>query len=171
MKILKYAGITIASLLVIFLGVGWFIPSYEYSVRVAVNAAPEKCWEVLHDTSRMKKWLPGFVSLKLTEGEYLQPGSVYEVILVQDKVYRMQETLTEINPPRGSAYVLTNDVMKSEYNFKLSGSSGQTEIVAQYIVTGNNLIWRSILWLSKSYLQKNAQGQLDSLKVEIETSN
>jgi carbon monoxide dehydrogenase subunit G len=171
MKVLKYTGIAIALVLVIFLGTGLFIARFGYGASVQVNATPEKCWEVLHDTSRMKKWIPGFVSLTLTQGEYLQAGSVYEIILVQDKMYRMQETLTEVNPPKEATYVLVNDVMKSEYGFQLIESPVQTEIRMQYMVTGNNLIWQSILLLSKSHLQKNAQGQLDSLKVEIETGD
>ena len=171
MKILKYTGITITLLIVLFLGVGLFIPRFEYSASTQVNINPEKCWTILHDTTRMKKWLPGFVSLTLTKGEYLQVGSVYEIVLLQDKLYRMQETMKAVNPPQWVSFVLINDVMKSEYSFRLTGNSTQTEIQSHYTVTGNNLIWRSILLLSKSYLQKNAQDQLDSLKAVIETGN
>jgi carbon monoxide dehydrogenase subunit G len=171
MKILKYTGITIIILLVLFLSIGQFFPRFEYSANTQVKTNPEKCWTVLHDTTRMKKWLPGFVSLTLTKGEYLQVGSVYEIVLLQDKLYRMQETLTAVDPPQWVSFVLVNEVMKSEYSFRLTGNSMQTEIQTHYTVTGNNLIWRSILLLSKSYLQKNAQDQLDSLRVEIETGN
>ena len=171
MKILKYAGIALVAILVLFLSVGLFIPRFEYSAGVLVNAAPEKCWTIMNDTTKMKKWIPGFVSFTLVNGEYLQAGSTYEIVLNQDKVYRMQETLKEVNPPQWAAFELHNEVMKSEYGFRLTVNASQTEIQAQYAVTGNNLIWRSILLLSKSYLQKNTQEQLNSLKAEIESGS
>ncbi|HRI80473.1 MAG TPA: SRPBCC family protein [Cyclobacteriaceae bacterium] len=171
MKILKYSVIVIVVILILFFSIGLAIPNFEYSTRVQVHAAPEKCWKVMHDTSRMKKWLQGFVSLTLIRGENFQPGSLYEIVLVQDKEYRMQETIKEVRPPEWVAYLLSNDVMISDYNFKFTGDPRHTEIEAHYSVSGKTFVWRSVLWLSKSMLQSKAQEQLNLLKAEIETGS
>lgn len=169
MKIVKYAGIALGALVVAFICLGLFVPAFEYSSSVRVNAPVEKCWSVLHDTSRMKKWMPGFVRLTLKRGEPMSPGATYEIVIRQDKLYVMSEILKEVRVPEFATYELTNDVMKSEYDFKLISKNSQTEITSHYKVTGNNLIWKSILLLSKSYLQSESQKELVLLKIEIES--
>lgn len=169
MKILKYLGIVMLTLVLAFLSLGFFVKSFEYSTSTSVVAPPEKCWVVLHDTTRMKTWMHGFKRVELKSGQDMQPGAVYEITVVQDKRYIMRETLKEVKAPTFAAYELTNEVMKSDYNFTLVSRNGMTEITSHNRVAGNNLIWRSILFLSKSYLEGSSQTQLDLLKLEIET--
>ncbi|MBY0436337.1 MAG: SRPBCC family protein [Cyclobacteriaceae bacterium] len=169
MKILKYIGITVLSLVAIFIAVGLAVPSFSYEASVVVNAPPQKCWSVLHDTSRMKRWMNGFQRLTLTSGEWMKPGSSYEIVLQQDKLYAMPEKLIDLKEPEWATFQLTNDVLTSDYTFRLTGQGLKTEIRAAYKVTGTNILWRSILFLSKSYLQKEAQKQMDLLLLEIET--
>lgn len=169
MKILKYAGITVVALVISFFGLGLFVPSFDYASVVTVNASPENCWAALQDSSRMKNVMPGLVRITLKRGEHLKAGAEYEIVIRQDKIYIMQETLKEVRPPEWAAYELTNDVMTSVYHYQLIPKSSQTEIHNLYQVTGNNLVWKSILFLSKSYLQQASQLQLDMLKKEIES--
>ena len=169
MKILKYLGIVMLALFLVFLSLGFFAKSFEYSTSISVMAPPEKCWVILHDTTRMKTWMHGFKRLELKSGKDMQPGAVYEITVVQDKRYVMRETLKEVKAPTFAEYELTNEVMKTEYNLTLVSRNGMTEITSHNRITGNNLIWRSILFLSKSYLEGASQTQLDLLKLEIET--
>lgn len=169
MKILKYIGITVLGLVAIFIAVGLAVHSFSYEASVVVNAPPQKCWSVLHDTSRMNRWMNGFQRLTLTSGEWMKPGSSYEIVLQQDKLYIMPEKLIDLKEPEWATYQLTNDVLTSDYTFRLTGQGLKTEIKAAYKVTGTNVIWRSILFLSKSYLQQEAQKQMDLLLLEIET--
>ena len=171
MKILKYLGIVITILLVVFLSLGLAIPSFDYTSVVLINASPEKCWAVLHDTSRMKKWMPGFERPTLKSGVHFQTGAVYELIIRQEERYVMREVVKAVKMPERSSYELTNDILKSEYDFNLVPKGSKTQIITHYHITGNNLIWKSIFALSKSYLQKGSQTQLDLLKVEIETGD
>jgi len=169
MKILKYAGLTIVALVVSFLGLGLLIPSFDYTSTVTVQATQEACWRVLHDSVRMKNVMPGLVRMTLLSGDHMQAGAEYEIVIRQDKLYIMRETVKEIRPPVWIAYELTNDVMVSAYDYELIQNSSQTEIKNHNHVTGKNLIWKSILYLSKSYLKTASQSQLDALKKEIES--
>ncbi len=116
----------------------------------------------------MSEWMDGFESLTLKSGEHLAVGSNYEIIINSDnKRMVMQEQLLQIKAPEKITYQLDNDVLKSEYSFSFVGTE-TTMITSHYKVTGINLIWRSILFLSKSYMISQSQAQLDGLKKVIE---
>ena len=171
MKIVKYAGITIIVLLLIFFSLGVIKPSFEYSSTVTILAPPQQCWNAIHDTIGMKKWMPDFRKLTLKSGTHLQAGASYEIIFQQDERYVMQETIEEIRPAEYISYELTNDVMTMNYNYTFTSKGNTTEISNLNKVTGNSLFWKSILFLSKSHIQTVSQEQLESLKLYIETKD
>ena len=168
MKVLKIIGIVLAAIIIAALSLGLIVPSYEYESTVQVNASPEKCWKVFHDTKQMNKWMGGFESLTLKKGDSMTVGSQYEIVMNgHDKRMVMNETITEINAPTKVSYELNNDVLKSEFTFSFEGSSSTT-ITSRYKVSGNNILWKSILFLSKSYMTNASQSQLLLLKKAIE---
>ena len=171
MKIAKYLGAVLLVLGILFLSLGLAVPTFDYSSSVTINAPIEKCWTVLQDTSRMKRWVEGFERMTLREGEAGKSGAVYELVIQQDKLYVMQETVKELRAPELASFELANDVMRSKYEFKLSGEGSRTRITSVYHIEGNNMIWKSILFVSKSYLQTGSQNQLDLLKIEIESGD
>ena len=170
MKILKISAVIIGTLLVVFFLVGVFFPQFEYQGHVTVKATAAKSWQVFNDTTLHKKWIEGFKSLTLKEGSALQPNAVYEIVIADNsEVYVMKEKIISIAPPSFVSFELTNEVMQSAYDFSfVEGSDGTTEITSRYTVTGNNLLWRSVLFISKSYLRSSNQQQLEALKKVIE---
>lgn len=168
MKVLKIIGIVLAAIIILSLSVGIIVPSYDYKVTVQVNATPEKCWKVFHNTKLMSKWMQGFESLTLKKGDSLTVGSQYEIVIYgHDKKMVMNETITDVNAPVKVSYELINDVLKSEMTFSFDGNSATT-MSSHCKVTGNNILWRSILFFSKSYMTKASQSQLTALKKVIE---
>jgi uncharacterized protein YndB with AHSA1/START domain len=169
MKIIKIILAALAGIVLLFLSIGLLFPSYEYQSSIAVNASPEKCWAAYHDTTKMRQWLDGFKSLTLKNGEPLSSGSLYEIVITEDD-HRMvmSEKIIEVNAPTKVSYELNNDVLKSEFSFSFEGTSSTT-ITTKYKITGNNVLWKSILLLSKSYMTGEAQKQLNGLKKVIET--
>lgn len=112
--------------------------------------------------------MDGFESISLKSGEHLVVGSTYEIIVNSDNErIVMQEKLLQIKAPEKITYQLDNDVLKSEYIFSFEGAE-TTTITSRYKITGANLIWRSVLFLSKSYMANQSQAQLDGLKKVIE---
>src|SRR5882724_612658 len=111
MKIAKIIGATLAGIVLMFLSLGLLFPSYEYQSSIVVNASPEKCWVVYHDTKKMNEWLEGFESLTLKSGEPLAAGSTYEIVVTDDG-HRMvmNEKIIEVNAPTKVSYELNNDV-------------------------------------------------------------
>jgi carbon monoxide dehydrogenase subunit G len=168
MKTLKIIFLSLLGIIIAFLGLGLLFPSYEYQRSAEVNASPEACWAAFHDTKRMDKWLKGFESLTLTKGAAMAPGSIYEIV-INDDGHRMvmSEKIIQMNAPTKASYELNNDVLKSEFSFSFEGSA-TTTITCTYKITGNNVLWKSILLVSKSYMTNSAQQQLDALKEVIE---
>lgn len=169
MKALRITGISLLSIVVVFFLVGLLVPSYEYESSIEVSASPEKCWKTFHNVKLMNQWIPGFESLTLKGGDSLAVGSQYEIIITEDD-HRMvmSEKITEVNAPSRVSYELNNDVLKSEFSYSFEGTS-PTTIKGHYKVTGNNVVWRSILFLSKSYMTGATDNQLASLKKVIES--
>ena len=168
MKIVKIILVTLAGIVLLFLSLGLLFPSYEYQTTIVVNASSEKCWATYHDTKKMGEWLDGFESLTLKSGEQLAAGSTYEIVVTDDG-HRMvmNEKILEVNAPTKVSYELNNDVLKSEFSFSFEGTTSTT-VTSKYKITGNNTLWKSILFLSKSYMTGEAQQQLEGLKKVIE---
>lgn len=165
LKIILFAG---AGLVLIFFSLGLIFPSYEYESSVMVKASPEKCWIVFHDSKKMSEWMDGFESLTLKNGEPMTPGSLYEIVVNDhNKRIVMSEKLIEVNAPTRVSYELNNEVLKSESSFSFEGTASTT-IVSHYKITGNNILWKSILFASRSYMTRSGQEQLESLKKVIE---
>jgi uncharacterized protein YndB with AHSA1/START domain len=143
-------------------------PTYQYEASIEVNGPVEKCWSAFHNINKMKQWMKGFESLTLKSGDSLAVGSVYEIV-VSDDGHRMvmTEKLTAVHAPTRISYELHNDVLQSKYSFSFEGNS-TTKITSHYEITGNNIFWKSILFLSKSYMKGAAVEQLSSLKKVIE---
>lgn len=169
MKILKILGIAIALLIAAFLIIGIAVPSFEYGSAITVHSTQQRCWEIFHDTLEMKSWNASFKSLTLKEGTYFQPGSTYELIMKDgEEQMVMTETITSIDPPRKVSYAMTNDVLQSEFSYAFETLGDSTKIESRYKVAGNNILWRSILYISKSYLNDTSEAQLRALKKHIE---
>jgi len=169
MKIVKIILVTLAGIILLFLSLGLLFPSYEYQSSIVVNASPEKCWTVYHNTKKMGSWLEGFESLTLKSGELLATGSTYEIVVTDDG-HRMvmNEKIIEVSAPTKISYELNNDVLKSEFSFSFEGTTSTT-ITSRYKIKGNNILWKSILFLSKSYMTSEGQKQLEGLKKVIES--
>jgi len=169
MRFLKILGISIAVLIIAFLIVGIAVPTFEYGSSITVNSPRQHAWDVFHNTTQTKSWNAGFASLKLREGEFFQPGSSYELIMVDGSERMiMTENITSISPPYQISYLLNNDVLQSEFQYTFEALGDSTRIESRYKITGNNLIWKSVLFLSKSYLNSASEEQLRAFKKYIE---
>jgi len=171
MKLLKYFGIFLIVVLVAFLLVGIFAPTFTYESRVVVNAPVEQSWAVFSDPSRMGEWLVGFKSIETVSGQPDSVGSKYKMVFEENgRLMKMTETVTAIKPNELFAFTLDARPMIDKVEVRFSGDGEKTEIVAMNHIEGKNLIWKSILRLSKSNMKKRGQEVYNKLKNLIEAS-
>jgi uncharacterized membrane protein len=169
MRIFKYVAMVLVALLVIFFAIGLFNPEVKYSNKIVINASPAKSYSVFMDTTRMKEWMPGYSSFTLLEGKAMEKGSKWKLVLLQDgQEYEMNETITTLIPDVQYSFDLENAVLRNSIDMYFIAKAGQTELVSNNKVRGNNIMWRSLFILFKPKLHEQSQLMYEELKKTIE---
>lgn len=170
MRVLKIIIISLIALVVFFFTIGAVFPSFEYTNKVTINAPKEACWEMLTNPTTLHRWMAGLDTYKLIEGEHLKAGGEYAMVIMEGtEKMEMTQKIEGVNAPSSIHFILTNDVLTSDYTYSLEEIDGKTTLLAKYKITGNSTIWSSVLRLSKSYMSGENQKQLNNLKALIES--
>ena len=171
MKIFKYLALFFLLLIASFFILGLVTPSVVYENKVTVNAPIEKAFALFMDTTKMKEWIPGFVSIKNDSGDLTTPGSKLHLVLLQEEQkYEMTEVVTTYKPNQQYSYLLENAVLRNNVDIRFKAIGNQTEIKAHNYVRGNSIIWRSIFFFYKKEFFDQGQKTVDDLKKMIENS-
>lgn len=171
MKKILFGFLAVIAIAVIFLlVVGWTNPNFEYGNSIVINRPPATCYNILTDTVQMRKWMPGFKSQKLLSGTDKTAGAEYEFVLHDSEKMTMHQRVIEWKAPEKMSYELSNDVLTSTYSYELSGDS-QTTLTTSYVVEGNNVFMKAILYFSRSYLKDQDLKTLESFKNAAESQN
>lgn len=169
MKILKIVLVVIGTLLGGFLLLGVFCTECTYETEAHFDKSPQEVWDVLNDQSQLGQWLDGFESIELTGGTDKSVGAQYKIIFKQeDETIEIIENVTEYTPPSTLAYSITNDVLTGNKKFALTQDGNGTKLVASVVFSGTNIIWRSILCLSRGSISDNEKTQLQKLSILID---
>lgn len=170
MRIIKIIFISLIALVAFFFTLGAIFPTFEYTNKVTINAPKEACWEMLTNPTTLHRWINGLETYKLIGGEHLKAGGTYSMVIVDgSEKMEMNQKIEEVNAPSTIRYILTNDVLTSDYTYSLQEMDGKTTLLADYIVTGNSIIWSSVLHLSKGYIAREGQKDLDKFKALVES--
>ena len=150
--------------------IGLLTPSISYDSTITVNVPVEKAFTLFSDTSKMKDWMPGFVSLKLDSGNTIARGSKMTLILIQEgQEYDMTETMTTFIPNQHYAYLLENAVLHNQVDILFTPIGNSTTIKVNNLVIGNNIIWRSVFYFYKKRLVQLNKEIYSNLKKMIES--
>ena len=171
MRIFKFIAILFIVLIIGFFAIGLFSPSLTYQNSITVNAPVDKAFELFTDTVKMHEWIPGFISFTNESGGNFNRGSKWKLILIQeDQHYEMIETITAYVPNQQYSYNLENIVLRNQVDVYFKPIGNMTEIISHNLVTGNNLIWRSVLFFFEKELYNNGQESFADLKKMIESN-
>ena len=171
MKIFKYISLTFLILIFGFFAIGLFSNSISYQNKVIVNAPVEKAFVLFTDTTKMKEWLPGFISFTNDSGGNFNRGSKWKLILLQEgQRYEMEETMTVYEPNKQYSYILENIVLRNYVDVYFKANGNTTEITSHNLIKGNNLIWRSIFFFYEKDLFEKGEKTFEDLKKMIESN-
>jgi len=171
MKIFKYIALVMIGCIILFFGIGLFTPTVTYTNTISINASPAKCFRLFMDTARMNEWMPGFKSFKIEKGKGLEEGSKWNLVLIQEgQSFDMSETVKTVKPDEQFSFLLENAVLHNTVDMYFKPSGSNTELVVNNIVSGNNIMWKSLFYFNKSRLQDQSMEMYDDLKTMIETS-
>lgn len=171
MKVLKIVAGIILLVIVGFFLIGFFSPRVSYENRITVNKPAGVAWQVFTDTTLMDRWLTGYQSMETLEGEPMNPGSSYKIIMeMEGERMELTEYVTAVDSARLFAFDLESDVLSSQNMVRfVPVDSATTEIVATSYAEGKGWIWRSIISMSASMMEQQGQQTYDNLKELIES--
>ena len=174
MKILKYLVATIVVLMVVFLAIGFLIPSVDYGHKITVNKPLEEAWAVAQDESKYDQWLEGFQSIVLIEGEKGTVDSRYKVVVNPgdgQPDFVMTETVVSIEEFDHVSLSFDSEMMDFEQTISYSSEDGATTIVTDSKVIGKGLTMRSMFALMEMLggaFKKQEVKNIEALKMVIE---
>ena len=173
MKFLKYLLYIIIALVVLFFAMGLLKPKVEYGATITVDKPVAEAWAVGQDDTKYDKWLDGFKSMELTEGNKGEVGSKYKIVVNPgngQEDFEMIETLKEI---RENEYVdMHFDSESMIFNQKMffSEENGKTTIKTESDVAGKGLVTKSMMAVMGMFgaFEQQEQKNMDNLKKLIE---
>jgi hypothetical protein len=171
MRIFRYISFALLALLIVFFSIGLFTPEVSYTNRISIQASPEKSFTLFCDTSLMKEWMPGFTSVELKKGDGKSKGSEWRLVLTQDgQEFEMKETILEYRQGSNYHFLLENAVLRNTISMQFNKQNGNTDLVVNNNVEGNNIMWRSLFFFYKNRLSEQSMEMYDDLKTMIETN-
>lgn len=168
-KVIVYLLGFIVLLVIVFLCLGIFVPTIEYTTTVDIDKPRDTTWNVMRTR---KDWIYGFKSLEpINGGGPDQVGSKAKLTVVRDgRETTFESELTAINPPEMVATRLTNQMLTHEAVVHLSEKNGKTKVVSNEKITGSNLFFRSIFFLFKGSILDISRKNFEALKQAVESS-
>ena len=167
-KVIVYILGFIFLLVVVFLCLGIFVPTIEYTTTINIDKPRDTTWNVMRTR---KDWIYGFKSLEPISGEPDHVGSKAKLTVVRDgRESTFESELTGIKPPEMAATRLTNEMLTHEAVVHLSESNGKTTVVSNEKITGSNLFFRSIFFLFKGSIVDISNKNFEALKQAVESS-
>ena len=171
MKVLKYIGLVVLLLLVIFFGKGLLTPTVEYDSEVMVDKPVAEVWAVMSDTSKMSEWITGYKRTELLSGTEGEVGAISHVFVEdQGQETMMEETIVAVEPNELLAMRFTMDFMNMDYKMALQEKGNQTLITSNSVTQGNGLFAKSMLSFMPSAMKKQEDENLEKLKMVIESN-
>lgn len=171
MQIFKYLFGFGAIACILFFAIGFFIPSFDYESSILVNKPVQEAFAVFKDESKLKYWMPNLKSIELIEGQKNKEGSKYKIVIEEDgKNYEIIEKIITFKENEQYTSQFVNEVMTIDMDVQFEENSGITEITSKSVITGKNILWKSVFPLSKGNFEKEDQELLDRLKKVIESN-
>ena len=169
MKYLRYLLYLILALVLVFFGIGFFIPSISYENEILVNKPASESWAVMSDESNLPKWITGFKRTELVSGTANTVGAISNVYVDEGgKEMMMQETIIAMQLYKHMGMTFTTDFMDMDYNMLFKEKDGKTTISSKSTTKGNTLFAKSLLFFIQSTMKAQEDENLGNLKKLIE---
>jgi len=125
-----------------------------YKVTRTINAAPERVWELLSDTSAWKDWNPTVISIDGTIAE----GQKVKLVSTLNPKRAFNLSVTKVDAPREMVWSdgMPLGLFKGERTYRLTPQGdGSTEFFMEELYTGlmAPLITKSIPDMTESFVE------------------
>ncbi len=172
MKVLKIIAGAIATLFIIYLLIGVFVPTVNYTTEVEVNKPLKESWAVFKDESKVNDWVTGIKSMELIEGTKGTVGAKTKMNMEQDgQPFELIEEIMEIKEEEKYAVKFDNEMMsqKVDINFKTKDEN-TTIISVNSEVGGKGMLVKPMFAFMKGSIKKVSDDMYGRLKDLIENN-
>lgn len=174
MKTLKYILIAILVLIVLFFAMGLIKPTVNYGHEIIVDKPLKEAWAVTQDESKYDKWLEGFKSIELIEGQQNELGSKYKVIVEPGEGqprFEMTQTLVSLKELEHVELHFDSEFMDFEQKIIFSVKEGKSSVRSESKVMAKNLASKSMFAIMETFggaFTKQEKKNFEALKKLIE---
>ncbi len=150
MKILKYLLLLLVGLFLIFLALGFLMPTVQYGHEITVDKSAKEAWAVHQDPTKLGQWIRGFKSIELISGEEGAVGSKYKVVVDPGEgqpEFIMTETIASKKEMDHITLKFDSDMMVFDQTTTFAEVAGKTTITTDSKVKGNGMMMRSMFAL------------------------
>ena len=147
MKILKYILIVLAVLVVIFIAIGFIVPTVEYGHEITVDKPLKEAWAVSQDETKFAQWLEGYKSIELISGEKGKVGSKYKVVVNPGEGQEDFEMIETVVAKKEFDHVnmhFDSDMMDFDQKIIYTEVDGKTKIKTESTVSAKGMMMRSM---------------------------
>ena len=170
MKLLKYTSGLIGLVILIFLLIGVFSKTTEFKQEFSINQPTELVFGAIMDPRRMQDWVEGLEKIEPVNGFMNGIGTQYMIsfnyknskFTILQKVLGFQwkkQLDLMFYPPHMN---IRMDLRFDEYN-------NSTNMILNTTITGDNLFWRSVLFLKKPAIKKIINRNIENLEQMLNT--
>lgn len=167
---LSLIGFTLL-LFALFVLYGIMNPSLNHTFEIEINKSVSKVWSEMDDEANLKKWITGFKSIELIQGERNEVGSKYKMVFDENgKDLIMTQTIKEYIPNKTFAFELGDDFAQftEKINY-IPTDSVKTKLVIEQRGGGKNWFAKSMMAFMRSSIIEQQTAQYQKLKQLIES--
>ncbi len=176
MKVIKWAGIVVGVLALLFGLAVLFTPPVEYETRVVVDRPVDVAWRVFADEDRTSEWLEGLKSIETISGQPQKAGSRFRLTFEEDgQEIVMEEEVLVWKDEEEFSFRLMHPMMNSDNTIRFTAlGDDRTEIVSKTEVRGHPLFKPLLPLMKGAFVERNEQtyGRLKAIiEAEPEVSD
>lgn len=169
MKYLKYVLGILALLILVFIALGFLIPTISYNSEIIVDKSIEESWAVMNDESKTNQWLKGITKTEHIGGEKGAIGAMTKYTFNDNgEESIIVETIKSI---RSNEYIAMDfemeNVMNMAYEIEFLESDGKTKIKSSTVTKGTGILMRSMMSFMKNSMKAQEDENLNNLRTLI----
>ncbi len=169
MRFVKFTLIGLLGITLAFISLGFFHSSFQFENQIEVDASVEKSYATFVNDSLKAEWLEGYLGKEVLSGKRRVPGARFLVKFEQaEERGEIIEVLKEAQENEKYIFDMLTDVFDGTIEVYFEGGEQKTVLKIFTTIKGSNVFYRSMFYLLKGALQKQAQTNYDLLKVVIE---
>jgi uncharacterized membrane protein len=169
MKTLKKTGILLGIVLLVFIGLGFFLEKQQYQVETEINRPVKEVFQLFNNHHRLSEWLSEVKSCEAILETPEKIGNEYKMTVDNNgKIVELIEKLTNYKENEIVEIEFNAEWMHKYNHYTFSKSEKGTKILARYAVEGTNPFAKTLFLFFTKTFRKIDVTNLERFKIFAE---